>query len=455
MQSQFIPNHRKLREEMLEEIGVSDVEELFADIPQEVRVKRRLNLPAPLSEQDVRKHLKEVLSKNVSFGEMPVFLGGGIWPHFIPAAVRAIVQRSEFLTSYTPYQPEVSQGMLQALFEYQSLMAELVGLDVVNSSMYDWATALGEAALMCVRLTGRKKFLVPEFISPARERVLRNYTWGQGVEVVKVEQDEGSGQLELDELRKKMDGAAGVYIENPSYLGFLETQVDEISEMVHEVKALFVVGVNPISLGILRAPGDYGADIVVGDGQPLGNPVGFGGPTLGIFACRGEKEFLRAMPGRVIGMTKTTDGKRRGFAMVLQTREQHIRRERATSNICTNEALCALAASVYLSLLGPSGLREVAEACASNAAYLMKRLSKIDGIETPVFGAPHFNEFVMRCEGSILEFNRRLLEKGVHGGKPLTREFPELGEAALLSTTENHGKKDLDRLVAAVEEVMG
>ncbi|MEM2192173.1 MAG: hypothetical protein QXG38_00990, partial [Candidatus Hadarchaeales archaeon] len=283
----------------------------------------------------------------------------------------------------------------------------------------------------------------------------KNYGWGKGVEVLKVEQDGKSGQLDLDDLKKKMDGVAGVYIENPSYLGFLETQVEEISEIVHGAKALFVVGVNPISLGILRPPGDYGADIVVGEGQPLGNPVGFGGPTLGIFACRGEMEFLRAMPGRVIGMTETVEGGTRGFVMVLQTREQHIRRERATSNICSNEALCAIAAAVYLSLLGPSGLREVAEACASNAAYLMRRLSKVDGIEAPVFKAPHFNEFVMRCDGSILELNRRLLEKRIHGGKPLIEEFPELGEAALLSTTEVHRKEDLDRMVAVIEEVMG
>lgn len=454
MQTQFIPNHEKIREKMLEEIGVSSIDELFSDIPQEIRLKKKLNLPPPLSEQEVKNHLRGVLQKNITFGEMPIFLGGGLWPHFIPAAVKSILQRSEFLTAYTPYQPEISQGVLQALFEYQSLMAELVGLDIVNSSMYDWATALGEAALMCARITHKSKFLVPKFIPQSRESVLRNYVLGPGIELVRVSQDGETGQLDLKDLREKLEGAAGVYIENPSYLGFLETQVDEISEMVHREKALFVVGVNPISLGILRPPGDYGADIVVGEGQPLGNPVGFGGPTLGIFACKGGKEFLHQMPGKIVGMTTTVDGKTRGFTMVLQTREQHIRRERATSNICTNETLCALAAAVYLSLLGPSGLREAAETCALNTAYLVKRLKKIDGVDAPVFRAPHFNEFVLRCEKSIAELNRRLLEKGVHGGKPLKEEFPELGEAALISTTEIHRKSDLDKFIDATKTTL-
>lgn len=443
---------------MLREIGVTNVEELFADIPPKVRLKHGLKLPPPMSELDAKRHVKSLLSKNKPFTEMPMFLGGGVWPHYIPAHVRSLVQRSEFLTSYTPYQAEVSQGMLQALFEYQSLVAELVGLDVANSSMYDWATAVGEAALMCARVTGRKKFLVPKLMSPERLSVLKNYTSGPALEIVEIGYDGVTGQLRMDELGGKLgEDIAGVYIENPSYLGFLETQVQEIAEKTRGAGALFVVGVNPISLGLLKPPGDYGADIAVGEGQPLGNPVNFGGPTLGIFACRNEQKLVRQLPGRLVGMTTTLDGNTRGYTMTLQTREQHIRRERATSNICSNEALCAVAAAIYLTSMGPSGLREVAETCASNAAYAMKKLQKVKGLKVPIFDSPHFNEFTLKCvkpELGIETFNDRLLELGVHGGTPVQGEFPELGETAVLCTTELHTKEDIDKLVEAAAKAV-
>lgn len=457
MSHHYIPNFGKIREEMLAEIGVASVDDLFSDIPEEVRLGRPLSLPPRMSEQEIRRHVREILSKNVSLSEMPAFLGGGVWHHHVPSHVRALISRAEYLTSYTPYQAEVSQGVLQALFEYQSMICELVGLEVANASMYDWATALGEAALMCCRLTGRKRFLVPDLMSRERLSVLLNYTSGPGIDVVEVKHDERTGQVDLGDLRRKLDGGvAGVYIENPAYLGFLETQVDEIERMAHGAGAIFVVGVNPISLGILKPPGEYGADIVVGEGQPLGNPVSFGGPTLGIFACRGEERMIRTLPGRISGMTTTVDGKMRGFVMALQTREQHIRRERATSNICSNETLCAIAAAVYLASLGPTGLREVAEICASNAKYLMKRLGEIKGVQAPLFESPHFNEFVMRCTGkTAYALNSELLRKGVHGGKPLRGEFTWLGESSLLCTTEVHTKEDLDRFADAVAEIMG
>jgi len=453
MGSHFLPSTRESLNEMLREIGVANIEELFADIPSKIRLKHGLNLPPPMSESEVRRHVKTMLSKNKPFTEMPTFLGGGVWPHHVPAHVRSLVQRSEFLTSYTPYQAETSQGMLQALFEYQSLVAELVGLDIANSSMYDWATAAGEAALMCARVTGRKRFLVPKLISPERLSVLKNYISGPALETVEIGYNSATGQLRVDELEGQLgEDVAGVYIENPSYLGFLETQVQEIAEAAHKAGALFVVGVNPISLGLLKPPGDYGADIVVGEGQPLGNPVSFGGPTLGIFACRDEQKLLRQMPGRLVGMTTTLDGNTRGYTMTLQTREQHIRRERATSNICSNEALCAVSAAIYLSSMGPSGLREVAETCASNAGYAMKKLRKIKGLQVPIFDSPHFNEFTLKCVKpglGIETFNDRLLELGVHGGTPVQREFPDLGETAVLCTTELHTKEDIDKLVEA------
>lgn len=453
----YIPNAREIREEMLREIGAASVDELFADIPPKIRLGRKLKLPPAMSELEVKRHVQAMLSKNKPFTRMLTFLGGGVWPHHIPSHVRSLAQRSEFLTSYTPYQAEVSQGMLQALFEYQSLIAELVGLEVANASMYDWATALGEAALMCARVTGRRKFIVPRLISQERLSVLRNYAAGPALEVIEIGHDRRTGQLDLEEFRGKLSAdVAGVYIENPSYLGFLETQVDEISSAVHKAGALLVVGVNPISLGLLKAPGDYGADIVVGEGQPFGNPVSFGGPSLGIFACGSDQRLLRQMPGRLIGMTTTLDGKRRGYCMVLQTREQHIRRERATSNICSNEALCAVTAAIYLTSLGSGGLRELAETCAANASYAMRKLDGIKGLKAPIFDAPHFNEFTLNCDGthlSVKKLNTLLLQRDVQGGKPLRDEFPELGETALLCTTELHSREDIDRLVSVVEEI--
>ncbi|MEM2878117.1 MAG: aminomethyl-transferring glycine dehydrogenase subunit GcvPA [Candidatus Hadarchaeales archaeon] len=458
MSHHYIPSFKRIREEMLVDIGVNSVEDLFSDIPEEVRLKRPLSLPPRMSEQEVRRHVTEILSKNVPFTKFPVFLGGGVWPHYVPAHVKALVSRAEFLTSYTPYQAEVSQGVLQALFEYQSMICELVGLDVANASMYDWATALGEAALMCARVTERERFLVPDIMSRDRLSVLKNYSSGAGLEIVRVGHNKKTGNVDLEDLKRKLDkNTAGVYIENPAYLGFLEVQVDEIERMAHEAGAMFVVGVNPISLGLLKPPGEYGADIVVGEGQPLGNPVSFGGPALGLFACRGEEKMIRSLPGRISGMTTTVDGKTRGFVMALQTREQHIRRERATSNICSNETLCAIAAAIYLASMGPRGLRDVAEICASNAKFLMKRLGRISGVVAPVFESPHFNEFTMKIvskEIGIEKMNSELLMRGVHGGKPLKREFPELGETSLVCATELHTEDDMNKFIDSVSAIL-
>ncbi|MDI6819455.1 MAG: aminomethyl-transferring glycine dehydrogenase subunit GcvPA [Candidatus Hodarchaeaceae archaeon] len=454
----YVSNDARTREQMLHEIGVTNIDGLFADVPSEIRLKRPLNLPGPMSELETRRHVQAMLAKNKPFTQMLSFLGGGVWPHHVPAHVRSLAQRSEFLTAYTPYQPEISQGMLQALFEYQSMICELTGMEVANASMYDWATSLGEAALMCARVTGRRKFIVPELIGPERFATLQNYALGPALELVKVGYDRRTGQLDPSKLRAELGrDVAGVYIENPSYLGFLETQVDEIAAAAHEVGALFVVGVNPISLGLLKAPGEYGADIVIGEGQPLGNPVSFGGPLLGIFACRDDQKLVRQMPGRIIGMTTTLDGKTVGFVMVLQTREQHIRRERATSNICSNEALCAINVAIYLASLGPRGLRELGEICAANASYAIEKLNKIDGLLVPIFDSPHFNEFTLNCDRSnlsISSLNAKLLERGIQGGKPIREEFPELGETSLMCTTELHSGVDIDRLAEALTDVV-
>lgn len=458
----YIPNSPKnIRDDLLKEIGINSTDELYSDIPKELFNKKELKLPCAHSEYEVFKEVRNVLKKNKTVLDMPTFLGAGVWPHYVPAAVKAIISRGEFLTSYTPYQAEISQGMLQALFEYQSLMAELLEMPVVNASMYDWANALGEAALMAKRLTKKDVFLVPRIIHPERLSTLKTYAEPANIKVVQIEFNKDNGQLDLNDLESKLNefrgNVAGVYIENPSYLGFLETHVDKISNMTHENEALFVVGVDPVSLGVIRPPGDYDADIVVGEGQPLGNPLNFGGPLLGIFATKDDMKFIRQIPGRLIGMTRSEDGKYRGFVMTLQTREQHIRRERATSNICSNEALCAVAAAIYLSLLGKRGIVELGKTILYNSHYAMKKLNDIDGVKAPYFNAPHFKEFLamFHREGiGVEDIHKGLLSRGIHGGKIVKKEFPEFGESMLFCVTEIHTKRDIDMLALVIREII-
>jgi glycine dehydrogenase subunit 1 len=443
---------------MMQQIGIKSIDELYADIPEKYLLKKPLNLPNALSEFEVKKHVEAFLSKNKTCNDMPMFLGAGCWPHYVPAVVKEIVQRSEFLTSYTPYQPEISQGMLQALFEYQSMICELTGMSVANCSMYDWASALGEAARMAARITGRREILIPKIIHPERAKTLQVYTEPAGIKVQQVGYNAETGQISLEDLKSKIsEKTAAVYIENPSYLGFIEAQVDEISKEAHEHNAFFIVGVDPTSLGILKSPGEYDADIVIGEAQPLGNSMNFGGPLLGIFACRDDMNLIRQMPGRIIGLTTTVEGSRQGFCMALQTREQHIRHEKATSNICSNEALCAVASSVYMALLGPQGFRELGETVMYNANYAMRLLSRIDGVKAPIFLSPHFKEFTVNFDKtglSVKEAHEKLLQRKVHGGKDISKEFPEFGETALYCITEIHSKEELERLAAALEEVL-
>jgi len=443
---------------MMREIGIKNIEELYADIPEKYQLKKLLNLPGALSEFEVKKHVETLLSKNKTGNDMPVFLGAGCWPHYVPAVVKEIVQRSELLTSYTPYQPEISQGMLQALFEYQSMICELTSMEVANCSMYDWGSALGEAARMAARLTRRNEILVPEFVHPERAVTLQVYAEPAGITVRHIAYDSETGQISLEDLKNKISNkTAVVYIENPSYLGFVEPQVDEIGKEAHAHGALFVAGVDPTSLGILRPPGDYGADIVVGEAQPLGNSMNFGGPLLGIFACRNDLRLVRQMPGRIVGMTTTMDGSRHGFCMALQTREQHIRREKATSNICSNEALCAVASAVYMALLGPEGLRELGETIMYKANYTMHLLSKVDGVTAPIFKSAHFKEFTVNFDGtglSVKEVNEKLLKYEIHGGKDISKEFPELGKTALYCVTEIHSKEEIEHLAATLEKIL-
>jgi len=438
-------------------IGIRSIEELYSDIPQQVRLKKRLNLPMRTSELEVRRRIDSILSNNDERAEVVSFLGGGCWNHYVPAAVSDISSRAEFVTSYTPYQPEVSQGMLQALFEYQSMICELTAMDYANSSLYDWASALGEAARMASRVTQRNEFLIPRHIHPDRRATLETYAEPAGIRVIEVKNNNTTGQIDLNDLESKItDKCAAVYLENPSHLGCLQTKTHDIADVAHSNGALFVAGVDLISLGILKPPGEYGADIAIGEGQCLGNAMNYGGPLLGVFTCKGE-ELLRQMPGRIIGMTTTKDKKHRAYCMALQTREQHIRRERATSNICTNQALCALTAAVYLSLLGASGMRELGMAILSKTHYAINELSKIKRIKVPLMQAQHFKEFTASFNESgkkVRDLENRLLTKGIQIGAPVTESIPELGETAVFCVTEIHSKEDIDKLRTALSEVL-
>jgi glycine dehydrogenase subunit 1 len=454
----YIPNSSpRTKEEILHDLGVHSVEALFGDIPDSIRKKSALNLPPFQSEMETKLRVEGLLSRNLSTRDVVSFLGGGVWPHYVPAAVDEIVSRSEFLTSYTPYQPEISQGMLQALFEYQSMIAELMGMDFANSSLYDWATALGEAARMSSRATGRDEFLVPHYVQPDRIQTLKTFCEPARMRIVEVEQDRRTGAMANEDLQEKISSkTAGVYIENPSYLGFFEPNTKRIGEITHEKGALFIIGADPISLGLFASPGELGADIAIGEGQPLGNHLNYGGPLLGLFACR-EERLLRQMPGRLIGMTMTKDGNSKAFAMVLQTREQHIRREKATSNICTNEALCAVAAAAYLSLMGPQGLEKLGKVILANSSYAAQQLKELDGIKVPLFEAQHFKEFVVGFDGTRLsasQVNTKLLQRGIQGGICLHNQFPELGQSALYCVTECHTRENIDRLVAGIKEIV-
>lgn len=424
----YIPNVSE-EKAMLSQISMS-MEDLFSDIPD--TLKKDIALPPPLSDLDVTREIEKVTQKNK---KVLSFLGAGCYNHYIPSHIKELLSRSEFYTSYTPYQPEVSQGMLQALFEYQSLICDLTGMDVCNSSNYDWATSLAEAALLCERVTGKKKFVVPDIISPSRENVLKTYV--PDSEIIKAGHNQ-RGQIDVEDLKEKARNASGVYVEQPSFYGFFQEDLKAAGEIAHE-HGLFVVGVDPLSLGVIEP--ERTADITIGEGQCLGLPQNFGGPLLGIFACK--KEFLRKMPGRIIGMTESAS-QERGFVMTLQTREQHIRREKATSNICTNQALCAVAAAMYLATMGKQGLKKVAEICLRNAHYTMGEINKIPGFESPVFDAVHFKEFTVRHQ-NYTQVHEHLLKNGIQGGHILD------DTTALYCVTEMHTKSDIRRLIKTLE----
>jgi glycine dehydrogenase subunit 1 len=449
-------------EKMLKTIGVKSVEELFSDIPREILLTREawesleIGLGRPVSEVEAKRIVDEKLSKNTKL-RAPPFLGGGVYPHYVPPLVKYIVSRGEFLTAYTPYQAEISQGLMQALFEYQSLMAELLDMDVVNASMYDWGSAVAEAVLMALRVNkGRRKVVIPANMNPFHRRVVETYTWPHGVKLEVVPYERTTGAIDIEKFKSLVDSdTAAVYVQYPNFFGVIEPEVRAVGEIAHEKGALFITGVYPIALGLLKPPGELGADIAVGEGQPLGLGLNYGGPYLGVFATRYDMNLVRQMPGRIIGLAESVSGER-GFAMILQTREQHIRRARATSNICTNEALVAIAVAVYLSMLGKSGIVRLAEVNYYNAHYAWVKMKSI-GLNVEVFKEDFFNEFPVSFNELGLEYravHEKLLERGLHGGLYIRDYYPELGETALYAFTEVHLKSDIDALVSALREIV-
>jgi glycine dehydrogenase subunit 1 len=435
---------------MLDAIGIACVSELFEAVPPSARPSEPLRLPDPLDELTLTQHMGRVATRNSDAGSHVCFLGGGIYDGFAPAVVDALASRGEFATSYTPYQPELSQGMLQAIYEFQSMICALTGMEIANASMYDGATAMAEAALMLATATGRSCVVVSRTVHPHYRQVLQTYC--EAADVAYSECPYGDGRTDMDALARLLDDrAACAVVQNPNFLGSIE-DVAGVVELAARVGARTVVVVDPVSLALLAPPGDVGADVVVGEAQGLGAPMGFGGPLLGIFACKAE--FQRRFPGRIVGLTHDLEG-RRGFTMTLRTREQDIRREKATSNTCTNEALLALAATIYLCALGPAGLREAADLSLQKAHYTAERLCGVGGVRRS-FASPYFREFALTLPPSrpVHDTCRALRERGFLAGYPLGATYPELHECLLVGVTERRTRQEIDAFAQAMMEVI-
>ncbi|HJV18060.1 MAG TPA: aminomethyl-transferring glycine dehydrogenase subunit GcvPA [Bacillales bacterium] len=440
MNHRYLPMTEEDKKSMLETIGVSSIDELFSDIPEKVRFKGDYNIKPAKSESALMKELAIMADRNADLRKNTSFLGAGVYDHYMPVIVDHVISRSEFYTAYTPYQPEISQGELQAIFEFQSMICEITGMEVANSSMYDGGTALAEAAMLSAGHTRRKKVLISNAVHPEYRDVLKTYAKGQNIEIIEVPVRDGI--TDLDALKSlATNEIAAVIVQYPNFFGRIEP-LKEFEEIVHANKSMFVVSSNPLALGVLTPPGKFGADIVVGDAQPFGIPTAFGGPHCGFFAV--SDKLTRKVPGRLIGQTTDENG-RRGFVLTLQAREQHIRREKATSNICSNQALVALAASVAMTALGKKGVREMAAANLQKAQYA-KNAFKENGIEV-VFDGHSFNEFVIKLNKPVKEVNNALMAKGIIGGYDLGRNYSDLENHMLVAVTELRTKEEIDTLV--------
>ncbi|WP_084034785.1 aminomethyl-transferring glycine dehydrogenase subunit GcvPA [Anaerobacillus alkalilacustris] len=442
MKFRYLPITEQDKKEMMETIGVKSIDELFADIPEKVRLKGEMNLKDALSEPDTVKELVRMASKNADSKNYTSFLGAGVYEHYIPSVVDHVISRSEFYTAYTPYQPEISQGELQAIFEYQTMISELTGMDLANSSMYDGPTALAEAAMMSAGQTKKKTILVSKTVHPEARDVLKTNAKGQNLTVLEIEMQDGITSL-IDLKEKYNDETACVIVQYPNFLGNIEN-LAQIEEIAHSGKGLFVVSSNPLALGALKPPGKFGADIVVGDAQPFGIPAQFGGPHCGFFAT--TSKLMRKVPGRLVGQT-TDDKGQRGFVLTLQAREQHIRRDKATSNICSNQALNALAASVAMSALGKVGVKEMALQNIQKANYAKQTFIN-NGFTICFPNRAIFNEFIIKLTKPVKEVNELLFKQGIIGGYDLGKDYPELDGYMLIAITELRTKAEIDNLVS-------
>lgn len=442
----YIPHTDQDRQEMLAAIGVAGFDELYEDVPKDVRFPD-LDLPEAVSEMEVMEQLQALSEANLEFGHASCFLGAGAYYHYVPSVVDHILRRNEFYTAYTPYQPEISQGTLQAIFEYQSLMCQLTGMDVSNASHYDGATALAEAVILALNTHRgkRSKVILSPAIHPEYRQVVRTYTQGMGLEIAGDEKcDNGPEDL----IALLDDNTTLIAMQYPDFFGHIEDYT-ELGKAAEEAGALFCVVTNPLALGLLKPPGEFGADVVVGDGQPLGIPLSYGGPYLGIFTTK--EKYVRKMAGRLVGETEDTRGQR-GYVLTLTPREQHIRREKATSNICTNQGLMALASVVYLSTMGKAGLRKVAELCYNKAHYAAEKIGQIDGFKVWNF-KPFFHEFVISCPKPVSEINDELLDIDIIGGYDLGQDYPDMQDHMLVAVTEMISVDEIDDFVATLEEV--
>ena len=444
----YIPNTKDDEKRMLESIGFNKVEDLFSDIPDNVKLNRELNLKSSMSELEVSRHLTELSKENISINQLTCFLGAGAYDHYIPSIVGHITSRSEFYTSYTPYQAEISQGTLQYIFEYQTLICNLTGMDVANASLYDGGTAIAEAAFMASNITRRDEIVISKTVDPQARQVLKTYAHLQGIKIIEVEDD--GGVTNLDELSKSVtDKTAAVIVQSPNFFGIIE-DLESIEKIAHsQKKTLFIASVDPISLGILKTPASVGVDIVVGEGQPLGIPLQFGGPYLGFIAS--NKAHMRKLPGRIVGETIDADGNR-AFVLTLQAREQHIRREKATSNICSNQGINTLAAAVYLTTLGKKGLREVALQATQKAHYAFNEITK-SGKYKPLFDKPFFKEFAVTSNTPCEEINKNLLDNKILGGYSLGKDYPQYKNGILYAVTEKRTKEEIDKLSSVLEGI--
>jgi glycine dehydrogenase subunit 1 len=437
------------RAEMLETIGVSSVDELFRDIPAAMRFAGELDLEPALSEHELSAHLSELAARNVDSTRELSFLGAGIYDHYVPGVVDAVLQRGELLTAYTPYQPEMSQGVLQAIFEYQTAICELTGMDVSNASGYDGTTVAADACFIAKHATGRSKVVLTEATNPQVRQVVKTYAVGFGLEVVEV--PHAGGTTDPDAVRRAADGAAAVFFQQPNVFGCLEA-APELAAAANDAGALPVAHVDPLSLGVLEAPGNYGCAIAIGEGQAAGNFPSFGGPHYGFLAARND--YIRRMPGRIVGETVDAAGER-GYVLTLQTREQHIRREKATSNITTNQTLLALGGLVYLTWLGPQGLRELGETCLSLSAYARQRLAERAGLELLFPERTTFKEFAVRVGRNARHVVEAARERGVHPGYAIGRDYGGMDDVLLVAVTEKRTPAEIDRLADVLAEVTG